>query len=73
MIFFRFLPFLESHTITMLKYTKKKMKFIQDTEHTSTENKSGSFWGGFSVTLKIVRRTIVMTEERNCKGKKEYY
>lgn len=51
--------------ITMLKYTKKNMKFTQDTKHTSTENKSGNFWGGFTVTLKIVRRTMVTTEDRN--------
>lgn len=49
----------------MLKYTKKNTKFIQDTKHTSTENKSGNFWGGSSVTLNIVRRTMVMTEEIN--------
>ena len=57
--------------ITMLKYTKKNMKFTQDTKHTSTENKSGNFWGGCSVTLKTVRRAMVVTEEKNWKGKKD--
>lgn len=51
--------------ITMLKYTKKNMKFMQDTKHTSTENKSGNFWGGCSVTLKTVRRAMVAAEEKN--------
>lgn len=55
----------------MLKYTKKNMKFTKDTKHTSTENKSGNFWGGFTVTLKIVRRTMVTTEDRNCKRKEK--
>lgn len=57
--------------ITMLKYTRKNMNFRQDTKHTNTENKSGYFGGGSSVTVISVRRTIVITDIRNCKEKKE--
>lgn len=55
--------------IIMLKYTKKNRKFKQDTKHTNTENKSGNFLGGSRVTVMSVRRTIMVTEARNCKGK----
>lgn len=51
--------------ITMLKYTKKNRSFRKDTKHTSTENKSGYFCGGSSVTVISVRRTIVITDIRN--------
>lgn len=53
--------------IIMLKYTKKNRKCKQDTKQTNTENKSGNFWGGSSVTVSSVRSTIVMTEIKNYK------
>lgn len=56
--------------ITMLKYAKKSRKFKQDTKHTNTANKSGYFLGGSRVTDMSVRRTIVVTEARNCPGKR---
>lgn len=57
--------------IIMLKYTKKNRKFKQDTKHTNTENKSGNFWGGSSVTVISVRRIMVIIEMINYKEEKK--